>query len=122
MKIRKMNKLIKSILVFLFGVEFGDPIIPLKYSLEYVHNNKLKKLLCEDEFGLYKKDNVSIPHKYKKIYKQYKKAREELIYAKYYKLNISARYGLRKRYYFFEEVVIPSESDKIIVENLLNKG
>lgn len=119
MKIKKVNKTIKIILIFLFGVEYC--CIP-KISLNEVKIKNLRELLCEDAFGVYKKENVRIPLKYKSKYKLYKKWREELIFAKYYKLNITTKYGLRKQYYLYKNMENPSEHDKIVIKKLLSKG
>lgn len=119
MRIKSVNKHIRRIIVFLFGVEFSNP---MKITIECVDDETLRELLCEDEFGLYKKENAKIPHRYKKIYRTYKRCREELIYAKYYKLNIFVKYGFRKHYYLCDAVEKLSESDRIVVKELLSKG
>ena len=119
MKIKKLNKHLKAISIFLFGVEYGNKF-PL--NLHWVKNEELKNLLYEDEFGLYKKEGVKIPFKFRKEYKIYRKLREEMIYAKYYHLQINYMYGLHKQYYLFDDIEFPSESDKIVVEKLLSKG
>lgn len=119
MKIKKLNKHLKAISIFLFGIEY---VHPTKITLNAITDETLKSLLCEDEFGVYKKDNIKIPFKYRKKYKLYKHWREELIYSRYYHLSITVRYGSCKQYYLFDDIEIPSKSDKIVVEQLLNKG
>lgn len=119
MKIKKLNKHLKAISIFLFGIEYGNKF-PI--TLNWIKNEELRSLLCEDEFGVYKKDDVKIPLKYRKEYKLYKKLREEMIYSKYYHLQINIKYGSQKQYYLFDDIEIPSESDKIVLEKLLNKG
>lgn len=119
MKIKKLNKHLKSISIFLFGIEYGNKF-PL--NLRWVRDDELRSLLCEDEFGLYKKENVKIPFRFRKKYKLYKKLREEMIYAKYYHLKIDGKYGRKRQYYLVDDIEIPSESDKIVVEKLLSKG
>ncbi len=119
MKIKKPNKFIKAISIFLFGIEYGNKF-PL--NLNWVTDEEFKNLLCEDEFGLYKKQNVKIPFRFKKKYKLYKELREEMIYAKYYHLKINGKYGRKRQYYLIDDIEIPSESDKIVVEKLLSKG
>lgn len=115
----KIKKHIKNLLILLFGIQHSTPV---KMSLDLVDDIELKNLLSQDDFGVYKKENVKIPLKYKKVYKRYKFLREEMIYIKYYKLNSSFKYGLNKDKYLFESIVEPSKSDKIVVEELLNKG
>ena len=115
----KIETHIKNLLILLFGIQHSTPV---KISLDLIDDIEFKKLLCQDDFGVYKKENVKIPLKYKKVYKRYKFLREEMIYIKYYKLNSSFKYGLYKDKYLFESIVEPSKSDKIVVEELLNKG
>lgn len=119
MKIKKINKYLKAIVIFLFGIEYGNKF-PL--NLHWVRNEELKNLLCEDEFGLYKKEGVKIPFKFRKKYKLYKKLREEMIYAKYYHLEVNGKYGRKRQYYLVDDIEISSEADKIVVEKLLSKG
>lgn len=119
MKIKKPNKFIKAISIFLFGIEYGNKK-PL--TLQWVSSNEFKMLLCEDEYGLYKREGVKIPLKFRKTYRLYKKLREEMIYAKYYHLKINGKYGYKRQYYLVDNIEIPSESDKIVIENLLSKG
>lgn len=115
----KIKTHIKNLLILLFGIQHSTPV---KMSLDLVDDIELKKLLYQDDFGVYKKENVKIPLKYKKVYKRYKFLREEMIYIKYYKLNSSFKYGFNKDKYLFESMVEPSKSDKILAEKLLIKG
>ena len=115
----KIKKHIKNLLILLFGIQHSTPV---KMSLDLVDDIEFKKLLCQDDFGVYKKENVKIPLKYKKVYKRYKFLREEMIYIKYYKLNSSFKYGFNKDKYLFESMVEPSNADKLLAEKLLNKG
>ena len=119
MKIKKRNKYIKAILIFLFGVEYGNKF-PI--TLKCITEDGLRNLLYEDEFGVYKKEDVKIPLRFKRKYILYKKLREEMIYAKYYNLQINYTYGFFRQYYFFEDIEIPTGSDKIVAEKLLSKG
>lgn len=119
MRIIKFNKHIKRLLILLYGIQYSNLY---KVSLDIISDLNFQDLLYEDDFGVYKKENVKIPHKYKKAYKRYKRYREELIYAKYYKFNIFVKFGLCKQYYLYENTANLSISDKIEVEKLLSKG
>lgn len=52
LKIVKLNKHIKKMLIRLFGIQYVNPI---KMSLDIISDLKFRYLLCEDDFGVYKK-------------------------------------------------------------------
>ena len=50
----KIKKHIKNLLILLFGIQHSTPV---KMSHDLVDDIEFKKLLCQDDFGVYKKEN-----------------------------------------------------------------
>lgn len=88
-------------------------------TLAWIEDDRLKRLLECDAYGLYKKKEVKIPFKYKRQYKHLKRERELQIYAKYYHFSLSAWRGNYPLVFGFTEL---SESDKLDIKMLLEKG
>ncbi len=114
-----INKLLRNIKIFLFGIEIGTEF-PVTFA--WIENERLKELLEQDEYGVYKKADVRIPIKYKWKYKELQKARERQIFRKFMKQNQSVKYGFAKNHLLYDEFTEPFESDKIEMVKLLKKG
>lgn len=115
----KMKDMAERIGIAHEGLPLETPIV---ITIEWIRGKKLKDCLMEDEFGVYKKPGIKIPLLYQREYKKLKRSREYQIYKKYCGLNKYVLFKTKKESFLDYIIREPSESDKIEIKKLLDKG
>ncbi len=94
----------------------------VEFEYEDIFLRTLKPFLCKDEFGYYKKTDTKIPLLLKWYYNELKSSRELNIFKKYYNLDTKCLTRLNGLVYYFSDIDIPTESDKLEALKLLGMG